>query len=472
MSDGGKLAIMFSNKEEQSNGEDENDKVHVSSANSTMNDIKIETEEDIFDHIKNGNDIPQSDLRRMMSETDKRSGNVKCNHLSYTVTSTQTKTSCGALIDRGANGGLAGSDVRIIAKTDREVDVDGIDNHQMVNLPIVTAGAVAKTTDGEVIIIMHKYACIPDGRTIHSSIQLEDFKNEVNEKPCKVTGIRQSIETVDGHKFPLRFKNGLAYMDIRPFTDEVWNTLPQLVLTSDKQWDPSVMDDEPNSNGNRMQFMEVKVNWCETNLQIIKDEVTINSTNITPATKDYKQLEKLFLNADEDIIKRTFLATTQYARSGWITGSIHKTYKTPFPAMNVSRRNEPVSTDQIYSDTPSFDGGYTVAQFYTGYNTKVCDIFGLKTEKDFITSLHDMIRKREEMNKLISDRAQVEISNKVKDVLRHFCIKDWQSEPHFQHQNAAERRYQDVKRNTNTVLNIKGAPGEAWFYVLIMYVSS
>ena len=96
----------------------------------------------------------------------------------------------------------------------------GIDNHQMVNLPIVTAGEVAKTTDGEVIIIMHQYACIPDGRTIHSSIQLEDFKNAVNEKPCKVTGIRQSIETVDGHNFPLRFKNGLAYMDIRPFTDE------------------------------------------------------------------------------------------------------------------------------------------------------------------------------------------------------------------------------------------------------------
>ena len=43
--------------------------------------------------------------------------------------------------------------------------------------------------------------------------------------------------------------------------------------------------------------------------------------------------------------------------------------------MNVSRRNEPVATDQIYSDTTSFDGGYNVAQFYTGCNTKVCDIF-------------------------------------------------------------------------------------------------
>ena len=79
-------------------------------------------------------------------------------------------------------------------------------------------------------------------------------------------------------------------MDIMPFTDEEWDILPQVELTSNKQWDPLVMDYEPNSNGNRIKLMEVKVNWCETNLQIIKDEVTINSTNITPDTKDYKQL--------------------------------------------------------------------------------------------------------------------------------------------------------------------------------------
>ena len=69
-------------------------------------------------------------------------------------------------------------------------------------------------------------------------------------------------------------------------------------------------------------------------------------------------------------------------------------------------------------------------------------------------------------DQLVSDRAQVEISKKVQEVVRHLCIKDWQSEPHFQHQNAAERRYQDVKRNTNNVLNAIGAPGKTWFHCL------
>ena len=55
------------------------------------------------------------------------------------------------------------------------------------------------------------------------------------------------------------------------------------------------------------------------------------------------------------------MATTQYAIICWITGDISNTYKTPFPAMNVSRRNAPVATDQIYSDMALFGGGYEVS---------------------------------------------------------------------------------------------------------------
>ena len=51
----------------------------------------------------------------------------------------------GALVDRGANGGICGNDVRIISKTGRSVDVQGINNHQITDIPIVTAGAVVKT---------------------------------------------------------------------------------------------------------------------------------------------------------------------------------------------------------------------------------------------------------------------------------------------------------------------------------------
>ena len=44
----------------------------------------------------------------------------------------------GSLIDRGANGGLAGSDVRILETTGRIVSVTSIDNHELPGLHIVT----------------------------------------------------------------------------------------------------------------------------------------------------------------------------------------------------------------------------------------------------------------------------------------------------------------------------------------------
>ena len=61
------------------------------------------------------------------------------------------------------------------------------------------------------------------------------------------------------------------------------------------------------------------------------------------------------------------------------------------------------------------------------------------------------------MDKLISDCAQVEISNKVLDIHRNLFISDWQSKPYNQHQNPAEHRYQDVKRATNILLDCTGA---------------
>ena len=48
----------------------------------------------------------------------------------------------GSLIDRGANGGLAGSDVRILERTGRTVSVTGIDNHELPGLDIVTCAAL------------------------------------------------------------------------------------------------------------------------------------------------------------------------------------------------------------------------------------------------------------------------------------------------------------------------------------------
>ena len=79
------------------------------------------------------------------------------------------------------------------------------------------------------------------------------------------------------------------------------------------------------------------------------------------------------------------------------------------------------------------------AQFFTGLDTKFCDAYGMKTDADFARTLMDVICKQGAMDKLVSDKAQAEISQKVKDILRHLIIDDWQSKTNYQHQNTAKQ---------------------------------
>ena len=94
--------------------------------------------------------------------------------------------------------------------------------------------------------------------------------------------------------------------------------------------------------------------------------------------------------------------------------------------------------DTFCSDAPAIDDGAMIAQLCISAETSVCDAFTVKTEKQFVNMLEDVIRKRGAPAKLISDSARVEISNKVADVLRALFIQSWQSEPRRQHQNPSE----------------------------------
>ena len=198
-------------------------------------------------------------------------------------------------------------------------------------------------------------------------------------------------------------------------------------------------------------------------------QIQCNNKSIAKKHPNYEALRPFFINASAKVIKRTFEATTQFARKVTNGLQLRRTFRSPFPALNVARRNEPVATDSVFADVPAIDDGSTIAQIYVGQNTLFTDVYPMKTEKQFVNTLEDNIRKRGAMDKLISDRSQVEISHKAKDILRAYCIDDWQSEPHHQHQNYAERRYATIKPLVNMLLNMTGAPPEIWLLAL-MYV--
>jgi hypothetical protein len=166
-------------------------------------------------------------------------------------------TRISSLIDRGANGGLAGEDVRIIEQSNCTADVSGINDHTTIHgLPILTAAGVVSTHLGPVCLLMHQYANHGKGKTIHSSVQIKNHGNNVNDKSLEVKGGKQCITTLDGYAIPLQIRGGLAYMDMHPPSNEVLNKLLHVVLTSDANWDPTMVDNE----------MEIK-EWLDAQME-------------------------------------------------------------------------------------------------------------------------------------------------------------------------------------------------------------
>ena len=162
-------------------------------------------------------------------------------HFTYHIAQT-SQAKHGSLVDRGANGGLAGSDVRILSRSSRKCTVTGIDSHELQGLDVVQCAALVQTNHGIVNLIMNEYACYGKEHTIHSSGQIEWFKNSVDDRSVQVGG-KQRICTIDGYAMPFTCRGGLMYLSIlgKP-TDKDLKRYPAVHLTGPHEWDPSVLD--------------------------------------------------------------------------------------------------------------------------------------------------------------------------------------------------------------------------------------
>ena len=104
--------------------------------------------------------------------TSQRSINSVHIHIFYHVAQAK-QAQHGSLVDSGANGGLAGSDVRVLSKSCMKCTVTGIDQHQINGLDNVQCAALVKPNHGYVNLIMNEYAYYGKGHTIHPSCQIE-----------------------------------------------------------------------------------------------------------------------------------------------------------------------------------------------------------------------------------------------------------------------------------------------------------
>ena len=145
------------------------------------------------------------------------------------------------LIDRGANGGLAGADMRVIHTNPRKINIVGIDDHELTGLNVVIAATLLDTQKGPIIGVFHEYAQLGKGRSIHAAGRMEWFNCQVDDR-SKLVGGAQSIQTSEGYVIPLSIESGLVYMhSMRIPTDHDLQNYPHVFFTSPDIWDTSVL---------------------------------------------------------------------------------------------------------------------------------------------------------------------------------------------------------------------------------------
>ena len=85
---------------------------------------------------------------------------------------------------------------------------------------------------------------------------------------------------------------------------------------------------------------------------------------------------------------------------------IKKKYRCLLHALHFKRRSDPVAIDSVYCDTPAIDDGSTSAQFFVGTKTLTTGVYGMKSDKQFVSSLEDNVRQRGAIDSLTSDSTQ------------------------------------------------------------------
>ena len=100
-------------------------------------------------------------------------------------------------VDRGANGGLGGSDMRVLSTSPRQCTVIGINNHEIPGVDIVQCASLVNTNHGIVNLIMNEYAYYGKGHTIHSSDKLNGIPTQWMISPSKLEDNKGLLPLMD-----------------------------------------------------------------------------------------------------------------------------------------------------------------------------------------------------------------------------------------------------------------------------------
>ena len=311
--------------------------------------------------------------------------------------------------------------------------------------------ALFDTQKVPVIGSFHEYAHLGKRRSIHVAGKMEWFNSNVDDR-SKVVGRAQRIEATHRYVFPLSIESGLVYMhSIQGSTDDDLQQYPDVFFTSPDIWDASVLDhcispalpekihQEADDSllqdfmfdefGDQQVVHCLDVSWDSRPMETGEYSLHAHLHQTNPAEVDWKSLWHYYGWQTEQVIQNTYKVTSKFGGIVPQHDYIKKHFKSSNHVFNIPRRNEPVATDTVFSDTPAINDGSTMAQFFVGKDTLVCDAYGIKSQKQFINTLYDNIKTRDAMDTIITDGGKYEISKEVSDLLRVYSLSNMSQNP-------------------------------------------
>jgi hypothetical protein len=281
--------------------------------------------------------------------------------------------------------------MKVLCKSDRKVNICGIDNHELTGLDVVQCASLFETNQGRVIGIFNEYAYYGKGRSIHSPAQMEWFKHKIDDRSHTVGG-KQRMSTIEGYVIPFDVIGGLVYM--KPLgipTDKDMEMYPHVIMTDPHQWDPSVIDFKYGSkeewenldDDDDEEYFEPRFDaYGDSTKRVIanldylwkdppdlpieailtlgdyRDEPSfvtvktsssfhhdwgppgqnINKHEVKDKEPDWEALRPYFGYQPVEAIKKTFQVTTRHGGEG-VNTYMRKHFKSRNPALNVHRRN-------------------------------------------------------------------------------------------------------------------------------------
>ena len=97
--------------------------------------------------------------------------------------------------------------------------------------------------DGPVILLCAQHACLGKGCTVHSKGQMQHF-SAIVDNASRSCGSRQCVITHEGCVIPIHIRDRLPSFDESHPANADLDKCPHLCVTDDSPWDPSVLNDE------------------------------------------------------------------------------------------------------------------------------------------------------------------------------------------------------------------------------------